>query len=63
MSNRRKTSIEIGREFNISIPGPVPTQPPFNEHIQCDCEHCKAYLGTYQLNPDDEELSTHELVQ
>ena len=63
MSNRRQTSIEIGREFNISIPGPVPTSPKFHDTIQCDCDHCKAYLGTYQVDPDQEDIGTPELIQ
>ena len=63
MSQRRQTLIEVGREFNITIPGPVPKQPEFNDHIQCSCDHCTAYLGTYQVDPADQDEFGIDLVQ
>lgn len=63
MSNRNNTRVEIGNEFNIQIPGKVPLAPPIEDHFQCDCDHCKAYIGTYTYDVESDGIGTPEMVQ
>ena len=63
MSNRENTRNEVQREFNITIPGNVPVPPRHYDHFPCDCEHCIAYRGTYQVDDDAESYETPELIQ
>ena len=63
MSNRNNTRLEIGNEFEIQIPGPVPKEPKHSQKFDCDCDHCLAYKGTYTFNTDSDDFGTAELIQ
>lgn len=63
ISNRRKTINDIAKEFEVTIPGNVPSQPKHDERFHCDCEQCVDYKGTYTINDDEECFDTPELTQ